>query len=422
MIGTINESGVFGPARTLWRKNFLGGVAMASPFYADFFSWQWVVLLAAPLFVALLIRRERLETPPLEILPFVLLLAVHVVALMLSYTVFSGQVVKDLVIASFLLAVFVVAGKDMLAGFFSALIPLALGTAFLGLLKAGLLDRGYLIGFILDECSAYPAGSALCVNYNSLGFLWLVAALGCIKTRFWWCIPFLLAAGALSSSRRFILLMSFVPVVWILIQGRPALVRVLGVVIATGFLLFFIPDASSFENFRHGATPYKVLELSGEVGRANKEVGRVNKEVGRVNKEVRINRSGPAVMLGTMADGTLGTSTRLDFWRLGASMVSWAPQGWHYHEVFACTFSPCVDFHYPHMSVISEWLIGGALFALVAIAFYAWPFWSILRGRRLFPVALFVLAMPYALISGDTVFSLPICISCMLVALGAVQR
>ncbi len=407
MIGTVNESDVHGPQSALWRKSYLAGVAMAAPFYADFFSWRWVVLLAAPLFVVSLMRRERLKRPPLEILPFVVLLALHVISLVFSHTVFSGQVVKDLVVASFLLAVFVIAGKDMLAGFFSALIPLALGTALLGLLKASLLDRGYLIGFILDGCSAYPAGSALCVNYNNLGFLWLVAALGCIKTRFWWCVPFLLAAGALSSSRRFILLMSLIPVVWILVQGRPALIRLSGVVIATGVLVFFIPDASSFENFRHGATPYKVLEFSGEVGREN--------------VEATINRSGPAVMLGTMADGTLGTSSRLDFWRLGASMVSWAPQGWRYHEVFACTFSPCVDFHYPHMPVISEWLIGGGLFALVAIAFYAWPFWLVLRKRRLLPVVLFVLAMPYALISGDTVFSLPICISCMLVALSTVQ-
>lgn len=408
MIGTMNESGVFGPQRTLWEKNFLGGVALAAPFYAEFFSWQWVVLLVAPLVVVLLMRRERLEKPPLEILPFVVLLAVHVVALMLSYTMFSGQVIKDLVIASFLLAVFVITGKDMLAGFFLALIPLALGTALLGLLKAGLLDRGYLIGFIFNGCSAYPAGSALCVNYNNLGFLWLVAALGCIKTRFWWCLPFLLAAGALSSSRRFILLMSAIPVVWFLIQGRSAMVRLLSVVTATGVLLIIIPDASSFEKFWRQTTPYKVLEFGGDVDRED--------------MQAKINRSGPMLLLGTMADGTLGTSTRQDFWRLGASMVSLAPQGWHYHEVFACTFSPCVDFHYPHMPVISEWLIGGALFALVAIAFYVWPFWLILRERRLFPIALFVLVMPYALISGDTVFSLPTCISCMLVALSTVQR
>lgn len=408
MIGTINESGVLGPQRTLWRKSFLAGVAMAAPFYADFLSWRWVVLLAAPLFFVLLARRERLKRPPLDILPFVVLLALHVIALVFSHTVFSKLVVKDIVVASFLLTVFVVAGKDMLGGFFSALIPLALGTALLGLLKAGLLDRGYQIGFILDGCSPYPAGSALCVNYNNLGFLWLVAALGCIRTRLWWCIPFLLAAGALSSSRRFILLMCFIPIVWILIQGRPALIKLLGVVIATSVLVFFVPDASSFESFRYGATPYKVLEFSDEVGRDNVEAG--------------INRSGPAVMLGTMADGTLGTSSRLDFWRLGASMVGWAPQGWRYHEVFACTFSPCVNFHYPHMPVISEWLIGGALFALVAIAFYAWPFWLVLRERRVLPVVLFVFAMPYALISGDTVFSLPICISCMLVALSTIQR
>lgn len=389
-------------------KGFLGGVAMAAPFYAEFFSWRWTVLLAVPLFVLLLIHREKTKKPNMAILPMVLLLALHVVALVFSQTVFAGQVVKDLVVASFLLFVYVLADEDMLAGFFSALIPLAVITALLGLLKAGLLDRGYLLGFITDGCSYYPAGSALCVNYNNLGLLWLVAALGCIRTSFWWCIPFLLVAGVLSTSRRFILLMSFIPFVWIILQGRMAIVRMLGVVIASGILFFAITDPTAFDNYRQGETPFKVLEFSSGAGQED------------VAK--KINRAAPMLILGSMTDGTLGTATRLSFWQLGASLVSWAPQGWGYHEVFACKFSACTDFHYPHMPVISEWIIGGVLFAVVALAFFVWPFLQILSARRLFPVALFLLAMPYVLISGDTVFSLPICISCMLVALSTVER
>jgi hypothetical protein len=389
-------------------KGFLGGVAMAAPFYAEFFSWRWAVLLAVPLFVLLLIRREKTKQPNMAILPMVFLLVLHVVALVFSQTVFAGQVVKDLVVASFLLFVYVLADEDTLAGFFSVLIPLAVITALLGLLKAGLLDRGYLLGFITDGCSYYPAGSALCVNYNNLGLLWLVAALGCIRTSFWWCIPFLLVAGVLSTSRRFILLMSFIPFVWIILQGRMAIVKVLSVVIASGILFFAITDPTSFDNYRQGETPFKVLEFSSGAGQED------------VAK--KINRAAPMLILGSMTDGTLGTATRLSFWQLGASLVSWAPQGFGYHEVFACKFSACTDFHYPHMPVISEWIIGGVLFAVVALAFFVWPFLQILSARRLFPVALFLLVMPYVLISGDTVFSLPICISCMLVALSTVER
>lgn len=409
MIGAVNESGAFHQRRIFWGKGFLGGVAMATPFYAEFFSWRWTVLLAAPLFVLLLMRRANMKKPSLAILPMVLLLLLHVVALIFSHTMFVGQVVKDLIIASFLLFVYVLADEDMLAGFFSTLMPLALVTALLGLVKALLLDRGYLIGFIIDGCSYYPAGSALCVNYNNLGFLWLVAALGCIKTRFWWIIPFLIAAGALSSSRRFIVLMVFIPFIWIMIQGRSAILKSVIVTLLSALLIYAISDPVSFERFRYGGEAYTVLSI-GNINGLNGLNG------------LNINRSTPEAMLSTMGDGAGGGGSRMKFWSLGLSMVSWLPQGWVYHKVFSCEFSLCTDFHYPHMSVITEWIIGGVFFSLVAVAFYVWPFWCILRERQIVPTVLFLFALPYSLISGDTVFSLPICLACMFVALSCVPR
>lgn len=421
MIGAVNESGALHPRGILWGKGFLGGVAMTTPFYAEFFSWRWTLLLAAPLFVLLLIRRENIKKPSLEILPMVLLLLLHVVALIFSHTMFVGQVVKDLIIASFLLFVYVLADEDMLAGFFLTLMPLALVSALLGLVKASLLDRGYLIGFIVEGCSYYPAGSALCVNYNNLGFLWLVAALGCIKIRFWWAIPFLIAAGALSSSRRFIVLMAFLPFVWIIIQGRLVIIKSVVVTLLSALLVYVVSDPVSFERFRYGGEAYKVLSI-GDINVMNG--GGVKRSSSLINdlSEVKINRSTPEAMLSTMADGVGGGGSRMKFWSLGLSMVSWLPQGWVYHKVFACEFSSCKDFHYPHMSVITAWIIGGVFFALVAIAFYVWPFWCIFRERKIVPTVLFLFALPYSLISGDTVFSLPICLACMFVALSCVPR
>lgn len=406
MIGAVNESGTRHQQSIFWGKGFLGGVAMATPFYAEFFSWRGVVLLAVPLFVLLLLRREKITPPPLAILPMVSLLALHAVALVFSHTMFADQVFKDLVVASFLLFVYVLADEDMLAGFFSALVPLALATALLGLVKAALLDRGYLLGFILEGCAYYPAGSALCVNYNNLGLLWLVAALGCVKTRFWWAIPFLIAAGALSSSRRFIVLMVFLPFIWILIQGRSAVVKSAIVTVFSVLLIYTVSDPASFEKFRYGDVAYTVLSIGDMVGIDG----------------LTINRSTPEAMLSTMADGSGGAGSRIKFWRLGLSMVSWYPQGWAYHQVFSCAFSPCAMFHYPHMPVIAEWIIGGVLFAVVALAFYVWPFWCVLRERQILPIVLFLFALPYSLISGDTVFSLPICLACMFVALSCVPR
>ncbi len=398
---------------------------MAAPFYAEFFSWRWVVLLAVPFFFHSLLFRSKLKKPPLAVIPMVLLLGLHGASLLFTTTPFIGLVVKDLVIALFLLFVFVQAEEDMLVGFFSFLIPLALVTATVGLLKAALLDRGYLIGLIADSCFYYPAGSSLCVNYNNLAFMWLVAALGCMRTRFWWAVPILVAAGALSSSRRFIVLMIFLPFFWILLQGWSATVKVTFAVLLSALLINVVSDSESFERFRFGGEPYKVLSLNGVLTSRDMSNNRSTPEfmLGTMaGRDMSINRSTPEVMLGTMADGSLGASSRLEFWALGTSMVNWWPQGWSYHEVFSCKFSSCSDFHYPHMTIISEWIVGGFLFALVAIAFFVWPFLQIVMAKQLFAAALFFLAVPYALISGDTVFSLPGCVSCMLVALSSVRK
>ncbi|MEL7548344.1 hypothetical protein AAGV37_00620 [Pseudomonas protegens] len=393
------------------RKGFLGGVAMAAPFYAEFFSWRWAVLMIVPLLLLRAIYREKVEVPQLALAPLVILLLLHVLALGYTDTTFASQVIKDLIIASFVFVIYILAGDDMLRGFFAALIPLALITALLGLIKAALLDRGYLIGYILDNCSDYPAGSALCLNYNNLGFIWLVAALGCLKSRLWWFLPILLAAGALSSSRRFIVLMVFIPFVWILIQGEAAVAKSLLIAVLSLLLVCCISDSASFERYYHDRQPFQVLSFKSDTQDQGRELVFEN-----------INRSAPTIIAGTMVDGTLGTASRLSYWGLGASMLSWFPQGWSYHEVFSCSFSTCSEFHYPHMSIMTEWIIGGVFFGLVAIAFYVWPFVLIWRAKRVLPIALFVVTLPYSLISGDTVFSLPICIACMLVALSSARR
>jgi len=386
-------------------RGLLGGGAMVAPFYAEFFSWRWVVLISVPFFLFFLVYREKIKKPPLAVLPMMVLLLGHLLALFFSSTPFADQVIKDLVVASFLLFIFFLSDEDLSSGFFALLMPLAITTAALGLLKAALLDRGYLIGFIADGCTYYPAGSALCVNYNNLGFMWFVAVLGCIKWRLWWAVPLLVTAGVLSSSRRFIVLAMLLPFIWIALQGWADKYRVLCTAVLSFLLISGVSDPDSFERFRFGGEDYKVLRLDGVFAVDN----------------LYINRSNPEVMLSTMADGTLGTASRLELWRLGASMLKWWPQGWSYHQIFSCEFSSCSSFEYPHMTIISEWIIGGALFAVVTIGFFLWPLFRIAQARQLSSGVLFVVALPYVLISGDTVFSLPACVSCMLVALSSVR-
>ncbi|MNI44628.1 hypothetical protein D3C73_990100 [compost metagenome] len=226
----------------------------------------------------------------------------------------------------------------------------------------------------------------------------------------------LIAAGALSSSRRFVVLMVLIPVAWVLLEGRSVWFKSLLVGFVSTFLIYAVSDPASFERYRFGGEPYRVLEFNFDSDSA------MVQSLENRDGVPKINRSAPMAMLGTMADGTLGTGSRLEYWKLGTSMMGWFPQGWSYHKVFSCSFSPCSEYNYPHISIVTEWIIGGVVFGLIAIAFYAWPFLLIWRTKSVVVISLFLVSVPYSLISGDTVFSLPVCIACMLVALSAVRR
>lgn len=392
-------------------KAFFAGVSLSVPFYAEFFSWYFACFLVIPLFFYVAFFDRRLKWPHSAILPMIALLMLHWVALIYTDTRFEAQVVKDMIVALFLFSIYFFIDEDVLSGFFVSLIPLGVISALAGLAKAALLDRGYLVGFILDSCYYYPAGSALCINYNNLGLLWLLSALACIRNRFWLFVPILIAAGALSSSRRFLVLMIFLPVIMVIVEGRMGLIRSLVLIIFSAAIVFLVTDSESFERFRFGSEPYTVIGVSKET-----------QETGGGEVFTNINRSEPSVMLGTMADGTLGTASRLDFWQLAFSSAGLSPQGWSYHEFFSCEFSSCAGFSYPHMPVLSAWIIGGALFGVVAVFFYAWPLWVVWRRNSVFHISLLMISLPYSLISGDTVFSLPIFVSCMLVALSSVPK
>ncbi|WP_145978859.1 hypothetical protein [Pseudomonas mosselii] len=436
-------------------KSFWAGVALAFPFYAEFFSLRWLLVGLLPFILLAFLWRRPVKFPSAAILPMVLLISLHVVALGVTDTAYAHLVIKELIIASGLLFIYFLAGEDVSKGFFAVLIPLGLVTALFGLAKAALLYRGYLIGFLLDSCGSYPAGSALCVNYNNLGFLWLVAALGCVRNRLWFGLPILIAAGALSSSRRFLVLMVFLPFVMVLLEGRAAWLRASLLVVVSTLAVYAIADSESFERFRYGKEPYsKILSFDKEKlsGSAKEELSagasaetelstgtgttaeaelslgaaadaKAESSPGAgANAIIKINRSAPSAMLGTMSDGALGAGSRLSYWKLAFSNLGLLPQGWRHHELFSCTFSSCDKFHYPHMAIMTEWLIGGFFFGLVAVAFYVWPLWVVWRQGSVIHIALLMMALPYSLISGDTVFSLPGVVASLLVALSSVPR
>jgi hypothetical protein len=385
---------------------YCAGLAFAVPIYNEFFYWYISITLLLPLLFCLIQVGFVVRKPNAALIPFGLLFIFYVLVSLIKPSEYAGHITKELMLALYLFLIYLVSSEESLSGFFDAIIPLGVITALIGLIKAGLLDRGYLIGYIIDSCNSYPAGSGLCLNYNNLGLIWLIACLGCINRGLWYWIPLIIAAGALVGSRRFLVLMFFVPVIWFYFRRYFTIAKAFILVFLSFLIINLTSSPESFERFRFGAEEYKIILSYGKP---------------EMDASININRSTPSAILGTMSDGTLGTSSRLDLWAYAWDLVSFKPQGLSYHIKFSCEFSGCADYVYPHSSILSAWLAGGFIFAVVAVFFYLWPLYSVFASGSIISISLLLISMPYSLISGDTVFSIPIFISAMIVALSSLK-
>ena len=398
----LSDVGLFLKNKILERDFWIAFI-LSYPFYADYLSW-WFLLPPTLILFVQVFKNIRIEYDKfLYTCPLIIIIFFHLLALVFSNTPFAYQVLKDCLISGILICAFLFAEKNLIRYFSFFVIPIALVTAILGLGKVYLLENGYLFGPLLENCSTYPIGSALCVNYNNAGMLWLVASILCAQRNNWVILPIIIVAGVLSGSRRFLLLMPLVPVVWILVACWSQKLKFTFCVLATIILYSVIVNPALTERVRTGALPYKVLFSE------TREI-----DFDQINE--RINPTYTTVVLGTMTDGTFGTSSRLNLWKYGYSMVGFLPQGWMYHSKFSCKFSACNEFHYPHLPILSEWIIGGIFGAIVSLWLYLSSFYRSYLADSPINLCLFLAVLPYTLISGDTILSLPTCLAVMMLS------
>ncbi|WWT40003.1 hypothetical protein [Nostoc phage Nsp-JY10] len=387
------------------------GVALSSPFLADLLGWKVAALLFLPWLIASASRRPKLSFP-VPVIALVGLLLVHALALATTSTPFSAVLIRDAVIASFLIAVAIsVDGafyKQCAKGFFYSVVTVASASACLGLLKLGLQDRGYLLGFIVNSCPGqYPQGSNLCTDYNLMGMLWLVGLSGAAASRVkkknlapLLLMVLIMAAGLTVGSRRFLVLLPAFIIGWlwmcIAADGMKALPKEVAAVLAVGALswlaIAIVADPENFERFRFGKEPFTVIG-GGSGGSAP-------------------NRAYPEVIGQTIFSDGLGS--RLDRWKLGLELFAsrpWTGYGFAYHEIFSDRFVGGRFIDHPHMPLLSYSLIGGAGLFFVVLLLYAGLGIGAIRSPQEvvvtgIPVA-FILATGIAFISGDNLFSIP---------------
>lgn len=336
----------------------------------------------------------------------------------------------------------------MLEGFFTALIPFVLVTAVIGLVKAALLERGILVGFVHSLYpDQYPTGSSLRGDINLFGLSMLVAGLGLVVNRFdrngfpkrtvfrIFALALIVSAGMLTESRRFMILSILIPAMWLalsfmLTPKRPFVLKVLlplaGLACLIGVLFWIIQSPAPFQK----VTVMQFSDTPQDGAAGKKEAASASSENNPVTHDITVRKTNPATiyrLLGTMgADQAYGFESRAEKWQLGLSLLEervWLGGiGFAYHQTFSCRFTACGHLDYPHFPILSEWLVGGIAGAVVAVAIYVLLFRSIWRsgwdGWKSGSSAIALAVVPYSLLSGDTLFSIPQFIIVCLLAQG----
>jgi hypothetical protein len=316
--------------------------------------------------------------------------------------------------------------------------------AILGLVKAAMMERGVLFGFLYNiDPGHYPPGSCLQRDYNLFSLTLLIAGLGIAIWHFqnnrslrdtaicFSALALIFTAGILGGSRRFLLCSPAIPFLWTAIGVfvipksqiiKKVIVPAIGGAIIVYMLIWIIQSPIPFQN-------YKLFYFDNIV--AKKLLGGKSltddplRTMGVDANEVKIMDANPELILSTLnQQKAYGFDTRIIRWQLAINLLAEGAWfygiGFSYHNTFSRRFVDGAFIDYPHFPILSEWLIGGVVGSMAAAAVYLLLVRAIWRSGRegLFSgsSAIALLVFPYSLLSGDTIFSIPqFLIACLLV-------
>jgi hypothetical protein len=275
------------------------------------------------------------------------------------------------------------------------------------------------LGFLYERYhDLYPSGSSLKDDYNAFSLSLLIASMGLVMyalkddrshTRILYNIlglAVLVSAGMLTPSRRFAIASILIPGLWLTVGAvtipkpewfRRILLPIAGVVWAVLLIHMAIESPKQIQH-------YQVVH-----------VGRISK-ADSADKIVDVGHAKDRLFETFNKEHSYGFESRTDRFLFGTNLLlverAWLRGiGFSYHEAFSCRFGACAYLDYPHFPLLSEWLIGGVIAALAAMAIYVLLFQILWRigwhgwMSGITPTALVVLF--YSILSGDTLFSVP---------------
>lgn len=214
-------------------NSMLLGLILSFGFVGEWVGiYGWLLCILAFIYVIFFVRDDLCvhRLGALLCLFILTIIVWYLVSLFYSSSDFKYGVYKSLAVSFYYLMVLFLAlcytklsRRALILGFLYPLVLLGGVVAVIGLVKFFLLENGILIGFLLDKfgLQGYPSGTALRLDYNMSSLLLLVASIACVRLYFYkpsfWVFAFLvfmLSAGLLSGSRRFMLMAMLIPVYW----------------------------------------------------------------------------------------------------------------------------------------------------------------------------------------------------------------
>jgi len=399
------------------------GIAISTAFYAEFISWKILFVFFFPILFYLYRNWQNIKFSfALSVLLTVSL--IHLMALVYSNTEFKYSMLKEIVLFFMFLFAALSARSDkaFAVTIMNAIALVGAFSATVGLLKHYLQDRGILMQYIVDACPLYyPQGSSLCVDYNILAASWLLAAIG--LSSLWFrrssyaallLLPLVIAAGLLSGSRRFLILMPIILTTfwayscYLSIITRPLyyhLAAVTLVAIGSLALVTHVPAPEEAERFRGGAEAYFVADMQSII-----QILSTRDAANEGTISIRPpNRATPSVIATTIDGDAFGTRTGR--WQFAYDLIRESPYigwGFGYHAAFVERFG---GRDYPHSPLLSAGLIGGVPLLLLVLLLYIKLMWRACASSRDLqltglPIS-FIALTAVCFISGDTILSTP---------------
>jgi hypothetical protein len=118
-------------------------------------------------------------------------------------------------------------------------------------------------------------------------------------------------------------------------------------------------------------------------------------------------------LINTLFTSQAGFDTRLPKISLGLELLDRAPMGFDYHHHFLSQEDNKIVYDYPHLTLLSQYLIGGGALLFISIIFILTPIFILFLRKEWAYLFLMILSFAYFQISGDNLLSVPNLITIM---------